>query len=57
MNKSLEARIAWVLVDLLNDVTEQLWNRYDREFVDFAMEEENKPTRCIKKCSLGVNIN
>jgi len=51
MNKSLEARIAWVLVDLLNDVTEQLWNRYDREFVEFAMEEENKDIRIGERVS------
>jgi len=45
MNQRLEARIAWVLVDLLEDVTEQLWNRYDKEFVEFAMEEEKKDIR------------
>jgi len=45
MNQRLEAKIAWVLVDLLDDVTEQLWNRYDKEFVEFAMEEEKKGIR------------
>jgi hypothetical protein len=45
MNQRLEARIAWVLVDLLDDVTAQLWNRYDKEFVEFAMEEEQKDIR------------
>ena len=45
MNQRLEARIAWVLVNLLDDVTEQLWNRYDREFVESAMEEEKKDIR------------
>jgi hypothetical protein len=45
MNQRLEARIAWVLADLLNDVTEQLWNRYDKEFAEFAMEEEKKDIR------------
>lgn len=45
MNQRLEARIAWVLVDLLDDVTEQLWNRYDKEFVELAMEEEKKDIR------------
>jgi hypothetical protein len=42
MNQRLEAKIAWLLVNLLDDVTEQLWNRYDKEFVEFAMEEEKK---------------
>ena len=42
MNQRLEARIAWVLVELLDDFTEQLWNRYDKEFVEFAMEAEKK---------------
>ena len=45
MNQRLEARIAWVLVDLLDDVTAQLWNHYDKEFVEFAMEEEQKDSR------------
>ncbi len=45
MNQGLEARIAWVLANLLEDVTEQLWNRYDREFVGFAMEERKKQIR------------
>ena len=45
MNQRFEARIAWVLADLLNDITEQLWNRYDKEFVEFAMEEEQKDIR------------
>ena len=45
MNQRLKAKIAWVLVDLLDDVTEQLWNRYDKEFVEFAMEEEKKDIR------------
>jgi len=42
MNQRLEAKIAWVLVDLLDDVTEQLWNRYDKEFAELTMEEKNK---------------
>lgn len=45
MNQGLEARIAWVLVNLLEDVTEQLWNRYDKEFVDFAMEDQKEDIR------------
>jgi hypothetical protein len=51
MNQRLEARIAWVLADLLNDVTEQLWNRYDKEFVEFAMEEKNKDIRLGERVS------
>ena len=51
MNQHLEARIAWVLADLLNDVTEQLWNRYDKEFVEFAMEEEKKDIRIAEMVS------
>jgi hypothetical protein len=42
MNQRLEARIAWMLVDLLDDVTAQLWNRYDKEFVAFAMKRNRK---------------
>ena len=51
MNQRLEATIAWVLVDLLEDVTEQLWNRYDKEFVEFAMEEEPKDIRLGERVS------
>jgi hypothetical protein len=51
MNQRLEARIAWVLADLLNDVTEQLWNRYDKEFVEFAMEEKKKDIRRAERIS------
>ena len=51
MNQRLEARIAWVLVDLLEDVTERLWNRYDKEFVEFAMEEEPKDIRLGERVS------
>ncbi len=40
-----EAKIAWVLLNLLEEVTERLWNRYDKEFIEFAMEEEDKEIR------------
>jgi hypothetical protein len=51
MNQRLEARIAWMLVDLLDDVTAQLWNRYDKEFVAFAMEKEQKDIRIGERIS------
>ena len=51
MNQRLEARIAWLFVDLLEDVTERLWNRYDKEFVEFAMEEEPKDIRLGERVS------
>ena len=51
MSQRLEARIAWVFISLLDDLTTQLWNRYDREFVEFAMEEENKDIRIGERVS------
>ena len=51
MNQNLEARIAWVFIGLLDDLMTQLWNRYDREFVEFAMEEENKDIRIGERVS------
>jgi hypothetical protein len=42
MKQLPEAKIAWVLLNLLDDFTEQLWNRYDKEFAELAMEEKKK---------------
>lgn len=51
MKQVPEAKIAWVLLNLLEQVTEQLWNRYDKEFVEFAMEEEKKEVRLGERLS------
>jgi hypothetical protein len=45
MKQLPEAKFAWVLVNLLDDFTDQLWNRYDKEFAEFAIEEEKKDIR------------
>ena len=45
------ARIAWVLLSLLEEATEKLWNRYDKEFVEFAMQEEKKEVRLGERVS------
>ncbi len=42
MQQLPEAKIAWILLSLLEEATEKLWNRYDKEFVEFAMQEEKK---------------
>lgn len=51
MKQVPEAKIAWVLLNLLEEVTQQLWIRYDKEFVEFAIEEEKKEVRLGERIS------
>lgn len=51
MKQVPEAKIAWVLLNLLEEVTEQLWIRYDKEFVELAIEEEKKEVRLGERIS------
>jgi hypothetical protein len=40
-----EARLAWILCDLQERLMHLLWERYEREFLDFILQEkqENNP--------------
>ncbi len=51
MKSISEAKIAWVLCTLLEEVTEQLWTRYDKEFLRFATEEQKKDIREAERLS------
>ena len=34
-----EAQIAWILWNLHDRLNDLLWNRYEKEFIDWAMDE------------------
>ena len=39
------AQIAWVLCNVLEEITERLWLRYDKDFILLAREEEEEDIR------------
>jgi hypothetical protein len=51
MKQGSDAKIAWVLCNLLDEVNELLWNRYDREFIRFAAEEEEEEIKTGERLS------
>ena len=42
MNDSQEAKIAWMAWNLLDEIQNLLWNRYDKQFFRFMREEEER---------------
>ena len=40
LNDIPEARLAWTLCDLHERLNHLLWERYEREFLDFILQEE-----------------
>jgi hypothetical protein len=34
-----EAKLAWIIWTALQQLSDRLWDRYDKDFVSFAMEE------------------
>ena len=40
LEDSPEARLAWTLCDLHERLNHLLWERYEREFLDFILQEE-----------------
>lgn len=40
-----ESKIAWVLCNVLEEITERLWLRYDKDFILLAREEEEEEIR------------
>ncbi len=40
MHKIDEAKLAWRAWDLLGDLLQLLWDRYEREFMDFLCQEQ-----------------
>jgi len=37
-----EAQIAWILWNLHNRLNDLLWDRYEKEFLDWAMDENQR---------------
>jgi hypothetical protein len=37
-----EAQIAWILWNLHERLNDLLWNRYEKEFLDWAMDENER---------------
>jgi hypothetical protein len=51
MKRDSEAKIAWVLYNLLEEVNGQLWNRYEKEFMRLVAEEEEEEIRAGERLS------
>jgi hypothetical protein len=51
MKPDSEAKIAWVLYNLLEEANDQLWNRYEKEFMQFVAEKEEEEIRAGEKLS------
>jgi hypothetical protein len=49
-----EAKIAWVLCQALEEITERLWLRYDKDFIRMARQQEEEDIRAAEK---GNEIN
>ncbi|MEW6376332.1 MAG: hypothetical protein AB1502_11170 [Thermodesulfobacteriota bacterium] len=44
-----EARVAWSISQMLEELNSLLWNRYRDEFVAFAMEEDEELCAALQK--------
>ena len=42
LNDIPEARLAWILWSLHERLNDLLWERYEREFLDFILQEEQE---------------
>ena len=42
MKPNSQAKIAWLLYTLLEEANDQLWKRYEKEFMRFVAQEEKK---------------
>ena len=51
MKPNSKAKIAWVLYTLLEEANDQLWNRYEKEFMRFVAEEEQEEIRAGERLS------
>jgi len=37
-----EAKLAWIIWNALQHLSDRLWDRYDQDFVSFGMEENDQ---------------
>ena len=45
MRDQQELRVAWILWEMLTDITQSLWDRYEDGFVEIIIEEEESKER------------
>ena len=55
-----EAKLAWIIWNALQQLSDRLWDRYDKDFVSFTIEENDQEwlstlsdTERIDESSLG----
>jgi hypothetical protein len=51
MKPNSQAKIAWLLYTLLEEANDQLWKRYEKEFMRFVAQEEKKEIRAGERRS------
>ena len=51
MKPDSEAKIAWVLYNLLEETHERLWNRCEKDFMRFVAEEAEEEIRSGERLS------
>jgi hypothetical protein len=49
MKTDSEVKIAWVLCHLLEEANDQLWNRYEKEFMRLVAEDEEQEVRAEER--------
>ena len=37
-----EAKLAWIIWNVIQQLSDRLWDRYDQDFVSFTMEENHQ---------------
>jgi len=45
----VEARVAWSIFQRLEELSNLLWDRYEDEFLDFAMDQEEEGPAAIER--------
>jgi hypothetical protein len=51
MKPATEAKIAWILYNLLEEANDQLWNHYEKEFMQLVAEEEEQERKAGERLS------
>ena len=51
MKQESEAKIAWILYNLLEEANDHLYNRYEKEFMRFIEEEEKEEIWAAERLS------
>ena len=51
MKPATETKIAWILYNLLEEANDQLWNHYEKEFMQLVAEEEEQERKAGERLS------